>query len=121
MEIHNLTFGDIMIPKDSKDEKIWSQYTNAYNQTLWPIVKNLITIENISTGSKNDVVKGNMKKIFKLFCAAEMITNNSTFNDFTVEIMQYIFKIKMATMDPLLDNLWNRINMETDNLVISDF
>ena len=120
IDIHNFDFCEIMIPKDYKDDKIWSQYTNTYNQTLWPVIKNLIKIENLSENSKNDNIKGNMKKIFKLLCAAEMITNNSTFNDFTVEIMQYIFKIKTATMDPMLDNLWNVINIDTDNLVISD-
>ena len=121
IDMHNFNFCEIMIPKDCKDDKIWSQYTNAYNQSLWSVIDSLITIENLSKNSKNNNVKGNMKKIFKLLCAAEMITNNSTFNDFTVEIMQYIFKIKIATMDPMLDNLWNVINVDIDNLVISDF
>jgi hypothetical protein len=121
IDIHNFEFCEIMIPKDCKDDKIWSQYTNAYNQTLWSVIKDLITIENTARNNKNNNVKGNMKKIFKLLCAAEMITNNSTFNDFTVEIMQYIFKIKIATIDPMLDNLWNVINVDIENLVISDF
>ena len=50
-----------------------------------------------------------------------MLWGNSTFNNFTVEIMQYIFKIKVANLDPMLDNLWNVINATLDNLMISDF
>ena len=121
IEIYNFAFKDIMIPKESNDEEKWKQYVIAYNQVLWPVIQNLILIENVSRKSKNDTIKSNCKRLFKILCSAEMITNNSTFNEFTVEVMQYIFKIKVANLDPMLDNLWNVTNTNLDSLVISDF
>ena len=120
LEIHNIVFKDVVIPNNINDESAWKSYTIAYNQTLWPIIDKLMVIEYYSKRSKNDTIKNNYKKLFKILCSAEMITNNSTFNSFTVEIMQYIFKIKVANLDPMLDNLWNVINANIDNLMISD-
>ena len=35
-----------------------------------------------------------MRKVFKLLAAVEIVINNNTFNDFTVEIMEVMLKIK---------------------------
>ena len=60
-----------------------------------------------------------MRKVFKLLDAAEIVINNNTFNDFTVEIMEVMLKIKLANLDPMLDNFYNVIWMDYDNLELN--
>ena len=60
-----------------------------------------------------------MRKVFKLLDAAEIVINNNTFNDFTVEIMEVMLKIKLPNLDPMLDNFYNVIWMDYDNLELN--
>ena len=60
-----------------------------------------------------------MRKVFKLLAAVEIVINNNTFNDFTVEIMEVMIKIKLSNLDPMLDNFYNVILMDHDNLELN--
>lgn len=116
--ILNISFKEISIPKNYEDEEVWRKFTNNVSKDIWPIIDDLYTIEMNSSNTKNDTIKNNFKKIFKLLTAAEVIINNSTFQDMSVEIMECIFKIKLANIDPLLENIYNVIN--NDNLSMAD-
>lgn len=118
LTILDINFKEINIPKNYEDEAVWTKFTNNACKSIWPIIADLCTIELNSKNTKNDKKKNNFKKIFKLLTAAEVIINNNTFQDMSVEIMECIFKIKLANIDPLLENIYNIVN--NDNLAIAD-
>lgn len=118
LSILDINFKDISIPKNHENEAVWANFTNNACKNIWPVIADLHTIEMNSKNTKNDKKKNNFKKIFKLLTAAEVIINNNTFQDMSVEIMECIFKIKLANIDPLLENIYNIIN--NDNLAIAD-
>lgn len=117
-DILNINFKEVCIPKNFSDDEVWTEFTKNLSKKIWPIISDLYTIEIKSKNTKNDLKKNNFKKIFKLLTAAEIIVNNNAFQDFSVEIMECLFKIKLASIDPLLDNIYNVIN--NDNLSMAD-
>lgn len=72
LEIHNFEFKEVVIPNNINDDNTWKNYTIAYNQTLWPIIDKLMVIEYYSRRSKNDTIKNNYKKLFKILCCGEI-------------------------------------------------
>ena len=101
------------------DQNLWNMYIRDSNKKIWRTINNLLFMEYKSRNIKNNNVKNNMRKVFKLLAAVEIVINNNTFNDFTVEIMEVMLKIKLSNLEPMLDNFYNVIWMDHDNLELN--